>query len=185
MTTYKLFAAAVRPELAALRAQIDELRDQLAGLAHGTGDDGAAALAVELRRLIVAARGTYDRALGGDAGIAELRATVRDARAAIGELRATLDLLAPRAAALADHVGRIRGHVAGAAPIERAQHVLAVARAALDKIDPLLATLDQLSDRIARGEGTLGRLMADPEFSDDAKDLGKIIKRHPWRVIFR
>ena len=35
------------------------------------------------------------------------------------------------------------------------------------------------------GEGSLGRLMADPEFADDAKDLGKIMKRHPWRILER
>ena len=38
-------------------------------------------------------------------------------------------------------------------------------------------------DIIARGEGTIGRIQHDPEFPEDAKELGKILKRTPWRVI--
>jgi hypothetical protein len=27
--------------------------------------------------------------------------------------------------------------------------------------------------------------MTDPEFSDDAKAVGKYIKRHPWKILER
>jgi hypothetical protein len=79
----------------------------------------------------------------------------------------------------------VRGQLAAADPVERSRRAFAQLRAALDKIDPLLAMIDELGDRIARGEGSLGRLMTDPEFSDDARDLGKVMKRHPWKFLER
>ena len=36
---------------------------------------------------------------------------------------------------------------------------------------------------LARGEGSLARLANDPEFPEDAKELGRILKRTPWRII--
>ena len=67
----------------------------------------------------------------------------------------------------------------------RAEQAIDAMRGALAQVEPLLARLDELGARIASGEGSLGRLMADPEFADDAKDLGKIMKRHPWRILER
>ena len=58
-------------------------------------------------------------------------------------------------------------------------------RAAAAKIEPMLAVVDQINQRLARGEGTLGRLSRDPEFPEDAKELGKILKRQPWRIFGR
>lgn len=184
MTTFKLFADAVRPEVAALRAQVDELRRQIDALAPGT-PAGLGALAVAVRDASAAARHAYTSSLGGEAGLAHAAATLRATRAALGELRAALDALGPRAAAIASHVARVRDHVASHDPGARVAQTLAAVRDAIARLDPLLATAGELADRAARGEGSLGRLMADPEFSDDAKDLGKIIKRHPWRVLER
>ena len=58
-----------------------------------------------------------------------------------------------------------------------------VARAALDKLEPLLAGIDTVRQRITDGEGSLLRVIRDPEFPEDAKDIGKVIKRHPWRIL--
>jgi len=186
MTIYKLFVDSVRPDLDALVARIGELRRQIDGVARDAGAAGGlAALVGEARAASAAARETYAGSLGGEPGLAHLRATVGDARAMIGELRAMLDLLRPDAAAVAANTARIRGHLAASDPLGRADQTLTAIRAALDKIDPVLATMAELGDRIARGEGSLGRLMSDPEFSDDAKDLGKIMKRQPWRIIAR
>jgi hypothetical protein len=107
------------------------------------------------------------------------------ARATVAEIRAAVDVLGPRARTIAADIARVRGGLSSADPVVRAEQILAAVRAQLDKLDPLLATAGELADRLARGEGSLGRLMTDPEFSDDAKDLGKVIKRHPWRVLER
>ena len=108
---------------------------------------------------------------------------IGDARALVRQLREVIDRLSPIAARLETDVVRVRDHVVVHDPAGRASDVLAKLRAAIDKIDPLLATAQDLAARFARHEGTIGRLMHDPEFPEDAKELGKILKRRPWRVI--
>ncbi|HET7502887.1 MAG TPA: MlaD family protein [Kofleriaceae bacterium] len=188
MTTYQLFVATIRPELSALRAQLDVLFDQLDQLAGDPSSPLAArpaVLAREVRALVASARRTYDTALGGETGVAAARDTLGRSRAMIGELRAALDVLGPRATALAADLARVRGQLAASDPVARAEQVISKIRAALDQLEPLLAKIDELGDRIARGEGSLGRLMQDPEFPEDAKDLGKIMKRQPWKILAR
>jgi hypothetical protein len=55
----------------------------------------------------------------------------------------------------------------------------------LAKVDAIVAKLEDLAERVAAGQGTIGALMNDPEFSDDAKKLGRYLKRHPWKLITR
>lgn len=178
LTVFKAFVETVRPELDALMAQLGELAGQVSRLAD---EAGGGALVAQVRALGGAARQTYQTSLGGDAELAQLRATIGDARREVARLRAALDRLAPRGDAVVAAIARIRGHVAAL----RAERAIDAMRAALAMVDPLLGRLEELGARIASGEGSLGRLMADPEFADDAKDLGKIMKRHPWRILER
>jgi ABC-type transporter Mla subunit MlaD len=131
------------------------------------------------------ARQTYETSLGGEPGLARFRAMVADARAATAEIRAALEALGPEAAVVTANLARVRDHLAGSDPIVRAEQVIATIRGVLDKLEPLLAKVDELGERIANGEGSIGRLMQDPEFPEDAKDLGKIMKRQPWKIIAR
>lgn len=176
LTTFQLFIATVKPELTALRAQLARLRDQLDGLAPAEAFRQA-------RGLITAARTTYATTFGGATGLGELRAMLADARAAVGELRATVDALAPRVDALTAQLARVRDHVDRTSPLARAAETIDAARAALARIDPVLANLDALTARIASGEGSIGRIMSDPEFPEDTRDLGKYLKRHPWKIM--
>ncbi|HEY0476911.1 MAG TPA: MlaD family protein [Kofleriaceae bacterium] len=189
LTTFRLFVEAVRPELAALRSQLTTLRtrlDAITGDLRAAGDPAAlAALGDATRGLVAAGTRTYETALGGGPGVAQLVATVRDARDAIAEIRAALDVLEPPARAAVADLARIRGQLAAGDPVERARQVIATLRGALDKLDPLLATLADLGDRIARGEGSVGRLLRDPEFPEDTKELGRYLKRHPWKLLER
>ena len=80
-----------------------------------------------------------------------------------------------------------RGQLATAAPA-----ALARVRALLDDVDrqlargqALLANTRGLLAILARGEGSLARLGSDPEFPEDAKELGRILKRTPWRIFGR
>jgi len=135
------------------------------------------------RATIEAARHVRDGSLGGEPGVAHLRATLTDARAVLGELRATIDRLAPLATALTADGVRVRDHVDRSGLVARAVQAIARARLALDRIGPLVAILDEIGQRITSGEGSVLRLIRDPEFPEDAKDLGKVIKRHPWRIL--
>jgi ABC-type transporter Mla subunit MlaD len=185
LTTFQLFVATVRPELDALLRQTRELRRQLDAIAGSAPPGGVGALVRDARALAHSASHSYASALGGDAGLAQLRATISDARTTLDEIRAAVDLLGPRATAVLANVTRIRGHLTTSDPISRAAQAAAAIRAVLDKLDPLLATAAELGQRLARGEGSIGRLMTDPEFSDDAKAVGKYIKRHPWKILER
>ena len=190
LTTFQQFVDAVGPELAALRGQLAALADHLDELDRGAraaGADGGsgalAALAGAVRGLAASAARSYDSSLGGAPGVARLAATAGAARQTVAELRAALDALAPRLATATQDLARIRGRFAAGDPLARAERVVETLRGALDKLDPLLAAGGEIAARLARGEGSIGRLMTDPEFPEDTKDLGKIIKRHPWRVL--
>jgi hypothetical protein len=96
-----------------------------------------------------------------------------------------LAALGGRAEALAASLRALRGRLdtRGQAIVDRASLAVDRVRAVAGKLDPLLAQVDALAGALARGEGSLMRLANDPEFPEDAKELGKILKRHPWRVI--
>lgn len=180
MAIAKSFADEVQPEWQAFTAQLDALRAQLDALfAEVAPSMSPGAAIAEVRAL--GEQATQLRAALGDP--AKLSATLTTARATFARLRAALDQLEPRFDRLAAEVRRVRGHLDAHDPIARGQAVLAGVRAALAKIDPLLAQVAEVSRRIELGEGSLGRLMHDPEFPEDAKELGKIIKRQPWKVM--
>jgi uncharacterized membrane protein len=144
---------------------------------------GLNALVTSIRELAATARHTRDVSLGGERGLARLRATLDETRATVAELRATVDALRPRVAALTTELARVDSHVSASVPVARIEQALASARAALDKLDPLVADIDAVRQQIANGEGSLLRVIRDPEFPEDAKDLGKVVKRHPWRIL--
>lgn len=186
LLVYQQFVDTVRPELTALRDQLTALRDSWSAIAGDVRSAGGlGALVDAIRDLVAAATRTRDTALGGSAGLAHLAATVRQARQAVAEIRAALDVLGPELAGLTDRLAQIRADVAAGDPLGHVDPLIARLRGALDKIDPLLAVAADLGDRIARGEGTIGRIASDPEFPEDTKELGKIIKRHPWKILER
>lgn len=59
------------------------------------------------------------------------------------------------------------------------------ARTSLTQLEATIAKVDQLASQVASGIGTVGALMNDKEFSDDARKLGRYIKRHPWKLVTR
>jgi ABC-type transporter Mla subunit MlaD len=181
----KDFAAAVRPEMDALRARLAELGTTLEQLSPNLV--GVAGLGVEVSGLMAEARTLRDVTLGGDAGRAQMTDVIAQARATFARARGLLDELRPRLRALQASTGALRARLGERGPAAIAAVELAIdrIRAAIDKVDPLLAKVQDLNARIARGEGSLGKLANDPEFPEDAKALGKIMKRQPWRVIQR
>lgn len=182
-TLVRTFLEEVRPELSAVRTQLRALAANLDAITASDPRLAALALGLELRGLVDEAERTYDVGLGGQAGLAHLGTTISSARATLAQLRGALDRLQPLAAKLGGEVTRISGAVPDPSPSAKLDAVLAQARVAIDKIDPLLAKVAEIGARISRGEGSMGRLMKDPEFPEDAKELGKIMKRRPWRII--
>lgn len=179
MNTFRAFAEQVHPEMEALRGELATLGDNLGAI------DGMAPLALDTKLLVARAHHTYDVSLGGEPGLERFTAMVKHARTTLAQTRATIDALAPQVDALAANVTRVRGRLEANDPVARVEATIARVRSALDKVEPLLAQVDAVGDRLAKGEGSLGRLLHDPEFPEDAKELGKILKRQPWKVIAR
>lgn len=188
MLTMEQFIDEVGPELAALRTAREQMAGELGAIAAQIDQllpliSGVGPLVDEASELMAMAKKTYEESLGGEDGLAAFAATTSNARALVAKLRQAIDRLAPVAEQLEREALRVRDHVVTHDPAARMTEVLAKLRAAIDKVDPLLATVDDLAARFARHEGSIGRLMYDPEFPEDAKELGKILKRRPWRVI--
>jgi ABC-type transporter Mla subunit MlaD len=176
----KQFAEELRPEVAELRTQVRALSATLEDLAPETGDVvragwDIAGVVAEAKKLRATLEGVDTSTMIGDA------------RVAIAQARKMLDVLSPRAKALsasANALGeRVSGH--GTKIVENVELAIDRVRAALDKIEPIVARLDEINGIIARGEGSMMKLSRDPEFPEDAKELGKIMKRQPWKIIGR
>jgi hypothetical protein len=180
LTTARRFVDEVRPEARALGAEIDKLQAMMFELAPEI------LFRSDYSELFDEARRTY-AALGGDPGIARIQAlgdhtetVIGEARVSIAKLRASADMLS---AGLDVLKARLGGK--GAQAIEHVEIAIARVRAAIAKVDPLLAQVDAIQQRIERGEGSLLKLARDPEFPEDAKELGKILKRQPWKLLDR
>jgi hypothetical protein len=174
------FAEEIRPEARALADAIDQLQATLLGIAPQIlfRDD--------FDQLFEEAKRSY-AAFGGDPGIVRMRAvigegtsTLAQARASIAKLRVSADMLGASVDVLKARLGG-----KGAQAIAHVEAAIDRIKAAAAKIDPLLATVEEIQQRIERGEGSLLKLARDPEFPEDAKELGKILKRSPWKVLDR
>jgi len=174
------FAAEIRPEANALGDELDTLRATMIEIAPGmlVSDDFSA--------LVDEGRRTY-AAIGGRAGLDQIGSlrdltgsTVDKGRAMIATLRTNADALS---ASLATVKARLDSK--GVKAVEQIELAIDRVRAAIDKVDPLLAQVADLRQRIERGDGSMLKLMRDPEFPEDAKELGKILKRQPWKILDR
>jgi ABC-type transporter Mla subunit MlaD len=68
---------------------------------------------------------------------------------------------------------------------ERALAALGQLRSAQGRLRRLTDNVRAQIAAVRAGQGTIARLLGDPEFFDEAKELGKILKRQPWRLIGR
>jgi len=189
LTAMAAFRDQVRPEFEALRTQVDQLRAQLdpaspTAIAHA---DTIAPMFIELAGLTDEVRTLRERSLGGDAGLAKLADVIERTRAMVAATRVDFAKLDTSATALRAGIERLRGQLGskGDAAIAAVELAIDRVRADIAKIDPLLAQVDALNQSLARGEGSIMKLMRDPEFPEDAKELGKIMKRQPWKIIDR
>lgn len=185
LTIAREFADAVRPEMDELRAHLRDLSKTLDELSPNIV--GVAGLGVEMSALAAEARQLRDVGLGGDAGREKITNVIGEARTTVAHAKRVFDELGARARALQTNGSALRARLGERGPqaIRSVELAIERIRAAIDKIDPLLAKVDEINARIARGEGSLGKLMKDPEFPEDAKALGKIMKRQPWKVMQR
>lgn len=181
----RAFMDAVRPEAEALFAAIDELSATITALEPAPGE--YARLRANLDHVVVEARTAWVTLEAGGARPEDLRALAARASQTFAHVRVATRLLSIRIDQLAADVERVRGRIDAVRPgLEaRLRDGLDAARGALARIDAVNAKVQDLLGILERGEGTIGRLANDPEFPEDAKALGKILKRRPWRIFAR
>ena len=170
----------LRPDIANLRLQLDTLQATMQGLAPDVH------LRADIDALVAEATRTYD-ALGDRPGVDRMSALVDHTRSTVAQARAMIATLRARADALSAGIDGLKTRLGtkGNEAIDKVELAIDRVKAAIDKVDPLLAEVDALRQRIERGDGSLLKLMHDPEFPEDAKELGKILKRQPWKLMDR
>jgi ABC-type transporter Mla subunit MlaD len=180
LTTLGGFLDELRPEMAQLKQQLAALQQTL----HEVAPD--ITLRADIDALVTEAHHTYD-ALGGQPGIDRMGAVIDHTRTTVTQARAMVTALRTKADALSQSLDVVKARLGtrGSEAIDKVELAIDRVKAVIDKIDPLLAQVDAIQQRIARGEGSLMKLMHDPEFPEDAKELGKIMKRQPWKLLDR
>lgn len=58
-------------------------------------------------------------------------------------------------------------------------------RTTLNNLASITDDVDGVTGRIAAGEGTLGKLLADEEIFEDAREMIRELKRRPWRLLWK
>tara|TARA_R110002096_G_scaffold434832_5_gene658252 strand:- start:56629 stop:57672 length:1044 start_codon:yes stop_codon:yes gene_type:complete len=169
------------PSMNQLRAELDQLTQTLSELTQESGVEVGDAIAFAGDEFQTLRKTFAEAASDGLASPSDLRRKgaqlATRARRDFASLSIALD-------ALGAQLQRIKGRVP---PDLFAKFDVAIARArqSLAQLETTIAKVDQLASQVASGIGTVGALMNDKEFSDDAKKLGRYIKRHPWELVTR
>jgi phospholipid/cholesterol/gamma-HCH transport system substrate-binding protein len=176
------FAAEVGPEAHELYAQIGALGETLGELDPGpTGWNG---LAEQWRASIDQARTAWATLGASGADPAHLEALADSASRTMLVARRALALVRARAQVVSAAIDRASAQGEhGRAAFDKLRDALAKLDATTAKLDHVLATAQALADSFARGEGSIAKLARDPEFPEDAKALGRILKNEPWRIV--
>jgi ABC-type transporter Mla subunit MlaD len=178
MVTIRVFGADLRDDFDHLRAELARLALHFAPTELATLGGNLVELGDELDRL-------RDTGLGGEAGIASLRTVVTESRDILARLRHTIDELDSGIAVLRARAGAMRALLGtrGADALAKLATLTAGLRGTFARADALLAHVDTIQARLVRGEGSLAKLTGDPEFPEDMKELGKVLKRQPWKLL--
>ena len=109
-----------------------------------------------------------------------VRAIMGDVRAVTTRVRTVVDSVSGR-------VGRMVGKADRA--LTDASELLAVGKKEFaqvsTKVKTVLDGVNKLMDKIRDGEGTVGALLHDREMYDDAREMMKDLKRHPWKFLWK
>ncbi|MEZ4366992.1 MAG: MlaD family protein [Kofleriaceae bacterium] len=181
----RTFLDEVGPEAGALVAAVRELGDTLASV--GGDDEAAGELGAALVTLWFEAQDTRARlheALGtGDAGGRTLEAARRGLDGTLAQIDGARVTLAQRWEALRAGVDLVLARLDAKAPdlAARARLALAAIDHAVERIAPMRRAIEELA--VLAERGTLMKILTDPEFPEDSRELGKILKRQPWRIV--
>jgi len=179
LLTSKIFLAQVRPAASRLVDSVQALGDTLDQLEVAPGD---------LQRLTASGRRLIDQIDGLRAKADASGVTADDLRALAGQARQTLDDatrtfadLRARVEDLSGDTRRLRDQVPAGLP-DRLDQARGRVVASLVQLEQITATLREMAAMVERGDGNIGGLIHDPEWADHAKEIGKMLKRQPWKL---
>lgn len=117
----------------------------------------------------------------------DFRATLSNARSISGSLRGDVDPIVENfkeASGDAREVSRMSREL-----VEQNKPKLAESLDNVQKTSRNVRELSGNADRIVasveKGEGTVGQLLRDREMYDDLRELLRILKRHPWKIMWK
>lgn len=117
----------------------------------------------------------------------DTQATASNARRLMGRLDSSLDPIVDDATATLGSARRI-ATTAERALVDREDKILA-AIDNLHKSSEDLATVSSdariLISRVSEGEGTVGSLLVEREIYEDLKELLRVIKQQPWKILWK
>jgi phospholipid/cholesterol/gamma-HCH transport system substrate-binding protein len=180
MTEFRRLLEDIEPSARELRAAVERLSETLRVIEPEPGAWAALGAGITRFRVALDALTSGWEAEGIAPG--DLFALADAAGAFADRARAELALVGAALDRLRADLDRARGSIPPET-FDRIDRAIAGARTSVAKVERIVATGQELAQRIERGQGTVGALLNDPEFIDDAKQLGRILKREPWRVI--
>jgi hypothetical protein len=168
----------LRPEVQHLRAELDKLSDFLDDVEPAAGTYRS--LSDNLDRL---SKSLEELNPPSDSS-PSIRQTVKRAQALMPLVDLTRQELSGQVSLLQADFKRISGRI----PPDLLPRLSALRKQVSDGIEKFEATramLSAIGNAVRSGQGTVGALLNDPEFMDDAKKLGRYLKRHPWELVGR
>lgn len=178
------FLDEVGPDARAVLDRLDALAVTLEGAEPTPGAFGG--LASRVRAAVAEARALGATLSAAGADPAALAALAAHAEATLAQVRRRVAELGTATELLRAELRRAGDTLAAAAPVlDRLRALLDDGERQLARAQALVANARGLLADLARGEGSISRLANDPEFPEDAKELGRILKRQPWRILGR
>lgn len=175
----QMFLAAVAPEGRRLMKEIDALGENLRAIQPEPGAISALGDSIgKLTERVDTVRTKWEQT---GVELADVRALADQARQTMELTDAAVAELRTRADALQADLERVRVAVPPGLQ-QRFEKAVAKTRTSLDKLEKIQRTVRDMMAMIERGEGNIGGLTRDPEFSDFAKQIGKALKRTPWKI---
>ncbi len=176
------FLAVVKPEWDKLRAELKKLSKTLDEISPGPVT--VAQMFLSVKKAMADAESIQNKLKATGVTIDDLQSIRSRFSTLLANAERSVNQVRGQVRVLMGEVNRLRARIPKGL---QARFKLALAKTdkSMAKLKKILATARELSAMIERGEGNIGALMNDPEFADDAKKLGKLLKSQPWRLVSR
>jgi len=176
------FLAEVKPEWTKLRTELTKLQKTLDELSPGPIT--TAQMFVSIKTAIADAESIQAKLKATNVDLDDVRNIRSRFSVMLNNAERSIDQVRGQIRVLMKEVDRLRARIPKGL---QTKFKLALSKTdqSMAKLKRIMKTAQEIAAIVKRGEGNIGHLMNDPEFSDDAKKLGKLLKSQPWRLVSR